>query len=269
MHNHLNGKLLLSFHVASLSWSSGMDVTFSILNLKYLMLLIHAHSVVRHVWETYRGSWLKLILLKHIREVTGSSLGWNTEYYPENLSLIFLSPLRKTSNCTTNVSFNIFPIPYSLFTLLTYLIPYLFTYLFTYSLFTLLTYLIPYLLTYLLTYSMEQSLSWEANRFSASQEIPHILCNPKVHYRIHKCPPPVPILSHIDPFRASHPISWSSILIYSSYLSLGLPSFLFLQTTPPKPPIYLSSTPYVLHSTLTAFFTILSPEKYRLRSTDH
>ena len=45
----------------------------------------------------------------------------------------------------------------------------------TYSLTYLLTYL---LITYLLTYSMEQSSSWEANRFSAIQEIPHILWNP-------------------------------------------------------------------------------------------
>ena len=37
--------------------------------------------------------------------------------------------------------------------------------------------------TYFLTYSMEQS-SWEANRFSAIQEIPGILRNPKVHYHI-------------------------------------------------------------------------------------
>jgi hypothetical protein len=48
---------------------------------------------------------------------------------------------------------------------------------------------------YLLTYSMEQSPSWEANRFSASQEIPRILWNPKVHYLIHKCRPSVPEVS--------------------------------------------------------------------------
>jgi len=56
-----------------------------------------------------------------------------------------------------------------------------------------------YLITYLLTYSVEQSPSWEANQFSTSQEILGLLRNLKVHYHIHKCPPPVPIYRSISP----------------------------------------------------------------------
>ena len=47
------------------------------------------------------------------------------------------------------------------------------------------------------TYSIEQSPSWEAYLSATSQKIPRILCNPKIHYRIHKCPPSVPILSQL------------------------------------------------------------------------
>jgi len=49
-------------------------------------------------------------------------------------------------------------------------------------------------ITYLLTYSMVHSPSWEANCFAASQEIPRISRNPKVHYRTHKRPPPYVVL---------------------------------------------------------------------------
>ena len=81
---------------------------------------------------------------------------------------------------------------------------------------------------------MEKSPSWESNRFATIQEIPRILWNPKVHYRIPKCPPPVPILNQLDPVHSPHSTSWRSILILSYHLCLGLPSGLFTSGFPTK-----------------------------------
>jgi len=70
-------------------------------------------------------------------------------------------------------------------------------------------------------------------QMSASQEIPHILWNSNVHDRIHNSPPPVPVLSHINPVNVSLPFL-NIHFVLSSHLLLGLPSGLFHLDVPTK-----------------------------------
>jgi len=112
------------------------------------------------------------------------------------------------------------------------------------------------LITYYLLYNfMKQSPSWEANRFSASQEIPRILWNPKVHYRIHKCTPSIPILRQLDPVHTPHHTFWRSNLILSFHLRLGLSSGSFLHISH-RNPVYAS--PVTIRSTCPAPLILLN-----------
>ena len=130
---------------------------------------------------------------------------------------------------------------------------------------------------------MVQSPSWAANWFAASQEIPHISRNPKVHYHTHKRPPPVSILCQPNPVHIPtshllqihpniiHPstprsLQWS-MLIHSSYYVCRIYIYIY---------IYIYSVQYctkcVFYSTVGSltfwrrnyFFFILAHPVYKM-----
>ena len=116
---------------------------------------------------------------------------------------------------------------------------------------------------------MVQSPSWEANWFAASEEIPRISRNPKVHYRTHKRPPPVSILGQPNPIH----IPTSHILeIYPNIIRPSTPrspQWLFLSGFTTKTLYNPSPHPYAPHAQPISFFSILSPAQYWVRSKNH
>ena len=106
---------------------------------------------------------------------------------------------------------------------------------------------------------MWQRRSWETNRFSASQEIHRILWKPKFHYRTHKCLPPAPVLSQINPIHAS-----TSHLLKNHFniiLPSTLPSCLFPLRFPHQNPVYTSPLPHTCYmSHISHFYKFIHPE---------
>ena len=114
-------------------------------------------------------------------------------------------------------------------------------------------------LTYLLT-PWSRVLLEKLTGFAASQEIPRILWNPKLHYRTYKRPPTVPILSQL------HPVPTTPSHFLKIHLNIILPSTswfpqwsLSLRFPPPKRCAHLSLSSYAPHAPPISFFSILSP----------
>ena len=103
---------------------------------------------------------------------------------------------------------------------------------------------------------MVQSPSLEANWFAASQEIPRISRNPKVHYRTHKHPPTLSILRQPSPvlIPTSHLLEIHPNIIHSSMprSPQWSPSLRFPHQDPIHPPLltHTRHIPNPSHSSL-------------------
>ena len=114
---------------------------------------------------------------------------------------------------------------------------------------------------------MKHSPSWEANRLSTSQEVPRILRNRRFITAFtsarHLSLSWASSIQSINP----HPNFRRFVLILSFNIRLGLPSGFYPSGFPTKSLYTPLLSPYVLHAPPISFFSILSPEKYWVKSS--
>ena len=100
-------------------------------------------------------------------------------------------------------------------------------------------------LTNLLTNSMEQNLFREANLSSASRETTRICGTPNLITALISACHLSLFWARSLQFRPPHPTSWRTILILSSHLCLGLPSFFFFFSGLPAKTLYAPLLPSI------------------------